>query len=82
MLNDEDAEKRREDAEKRRELEAIEAYLGERFAFSLPQAAQALSRSTTWARQKARSGKLKTVWLDGQQIVIRPTLVSAYLDGI
>jgi hypothetical protein len=71
-----------EDAERRRELEAIEAHLGDRFTFSLPQAARALNRSTTWARQKARNGKLKTIWLDGQQIVIRPTLVSAYRNGI
>jgi hypothetical protein len=78
MLGDEDAEKRLEDELKA----AIEARLGERFAFSLPETARILNRCTKWATQKANSGKLRTVRLDGQRVVLRPVIVSAFLEGI
>jgi hypothetical protein len=74
MLND---ERRRAN-----ELKAIEAYLGDRFAFSLPETAKILNRSTKWARQKANNGKLRAVWLDGQRCVIRPVIISALTEGL
>jgi hypothetical protein len=63
-------------------LEAIEAHLGDKFSFSLTETSKILNRSTKWTRRKIDSGKLRTVRLDGREIVLRPTLISAFQDGI
>jgi hypothetical protein len=63
-------------------LKAIEAHLGDKFSFSLTETSKILNRSTKWTRRKIDSGKLRTVRLDGREIVLRPTLISAFQDGI
>jgi hypothetical protein len=72
------------DEEKLREseLKAIEAHLGDKFTFSLTETAKIFNRSIKWTRRKVDSGKLRTVRLDGREIVLRPTLISAFRDGI
>jgi hypothetical protein len=65
-----------------KEREALEAYLGDQFAFTVPETAKALNRSAKWMHQKIRAGKLRTVWLDKQQMILRPTIVVALMDGI
>ena len=64
------------------EREALENYLGDQIAFTVPEAARILNRSPKWVRQKARAGKLKAVWLDRQQTILRPTILAALTDGI
>ena len=56
------------------ELKALEACLGDRVAFSLPETAKILGRSVRWARQKAADGKLKSALVGGQRRVTRPTI--------
>jgi hypothetical protein len=68
------------DEEKLRE--AIEAHVGDKFVFSLTEASKKLNKSTKWTRRKVDAGKLKTVWLDGRENVLRPVLISAFWDGI
>jgi hypothetical protein len=64
------------------ELQAIEACLGDKVAFSLPETAKILGRSVRWARQKAANGALRSVWIGGQKRVTRPTIVKALTEGI
>jgi hypothetical protein len=64
------------------ELRAIEACLGDKVAFSLPETAKILGRSVRWARQKTADGKLRSVWVGGQRRVTRPTIVKALTQGV
>jgi hypothetical protein len=64
------------------ELRAIEACLGDKVAFSLPETAKILGRSVRWARQKTADGKLRSVWVGEQRRVTRPTLVKALTEGL
>ena len=64
------------------EREALEAYLGDQFSFTVPEAAKIMNRSAKWVRKQARAGKLRAVWLDKQQIIMRPTIVLALMEGI
>jgi hypothetical protein len=65
-----------------KEREALEAYLGDQFSFTVPETAKIMNRSAKWVRKQARAGKLRAVWLDKQQIIMRPTIVSALMEGI
>ena len=64
------------------ELKAIEAYLGDKLAFSLPETAKILRRSVRWARQKAANGNLKSALVGGQRRVTRPTIIKALTEGV
>jgi hypothetical protein len=64
------------------ERRAIEACLGDRIAFSLPETAKILGRSVRWARQKAAQGKLRSAMVGGQRRVSRPTIINALQDGV
>ena len=64
------------------ELKAIEAYLGDKLAFSLPETAKILGRSVRWARQKAANGHLKSALVGGQRRVTRPTIIKALTEGV
>jgi hypothetical protein len=63
------------------EREALEAYLGDQFSFTVPEAAKIMNRSAKWVRKQARTGKLRAVWLNKQQIIMRPTIVLALMEG-
>jgi hypothetical protein len=64
------------------EQKAVEACLGDKVAFSLPETAKILGRSVRWARQKTADGKLRSVWVGGQRRVTRPTIVKALTEGV
>jgi hypothetical protein len=64
------------------ELKAIEAYLGDKVAFSLPETAKILGRSVRWAREKTAAGKLRSVWVGGQRRVTRPAILKALTEGV
>jgi hypothetical protein len=64
------------------DLKALEACLGDRVAFSLPETAKILGRSVRWARQKAADGKLRSVWVGGQRRVTRPAILKALTEGV
>jgi hypothetical protein len=64
------------------QLKAVEACLGDKVAFSLPETAKILGRSVRWARQKTADGKLRSVWVGGQRRVTRPTIVKALMEGV
>jgi hypothetical protein len=76
------------DVEKLREteLKAIETRLGnkfgDKFAFTIPETAEAFDRSSKWARMMAASGRLRTTMLGGRPVVLRPTIVAGFLEGI
>ena len=72
-----DTGKRAED-----ELQQIEDFIPQKLGFTLRETAKILGRSPKWARMKAESGKLRTVWLDGQRIVPRPVIFSAVAKGM
>ena len=71
-----DEEKLRE-----KEREALEAYLGDKFSFTIPEVAKVFDRSITWTRLQVSSGKLRAIWHSGQQTITRPALIDAYLSG-
>jgi hypothetical protein len=64
------------------ELKALEACLGDRVAFSIPETAKILRRSVRWARQKAAEGKLKSALVGGQRRITRPTIIKALTEGV
>jgi hypothetical protein len=64
------------------DLKAIEAYLGDKLAFSLPETAKILGRSVRWARQKAANGNLKSALVGGQRRVTRSTIIKALTEGV
>jgi arsenate reductase-like glutaredoxin family protein len=72
---------REEERLREEELQAIEAYLGDQFSFSVRETAKVFNRSTKWVLAKTNSGQLKAVWLDGQRIITRPTIVAALREG-
>ena len=73
----EDAEKHRED-----ERKALEAYLPDKIAFSIPETAKILGRSTRWARRKTQGGQLRSVYVGGTRRVTRPTIIAALMEGV
>jgi hypothetical protein len=72
---------REEERLREEELQAIEAYLGDKFSFSVRETAKVFNRSTKWVLAKTNSGQLKAVWLDGQRNIIRPTIVAGLWKG-
>jgi hypothetical protein len=64
------------------ELKALESYLGDKVAFSLPETAKILGRSVRWAREKTADGKLRSVWVGGQRRVTRPAIIKALTEGV
>jgi hypothetical protein len=71
-----------EDAERENERKELEAYLPDKVAFSLPETAKILNRSIHWAREKAASGKLKSVRIGATVRVTRPVIIAALMEGI
>jgi hypothetical protein len=63
------------------ELQAIDRYLGDQYAFSVRETAKVFNRSTKWVLTKTSNGTLKAVWLDRQRIITRPTIVAALREG-
>jgi hypothetical protein len=64
------------------EVRALEACLGDKVAFSLPQTAKILGRSIYWTRRKTADGKLKSATLGGHRVATRPTLIKALTEGV
>jgi excisionase family DNA binding protein len=64
------------------ELAALEGYLGDQLAFSLPEAAKMLGRSTRWIQKKANRGELRSVMIGGQRVVSRPVMISILTKGV
>jgi hypothetical protein len=64
------------------ELKALEAYLGDKVTFTLPEAAKIFGRSIGWARKHAIDGKLKTVWIGGQRRITRPAILEILTRGV
>jgi excisionase family DNA binding protein len=64
------------------ELKAIEAALGDKIAFSIPETAKILGRSVRWARQKAANGKLRSAMVGAQRRVTRPEVIRALTEGV
>jgi hypothetical protein len=65
-----------------KELKALEGYLGEKLAFTLPETARVLGRSIKWVQLRVGEGKLRTVRLGRQRLVTRPVLISALTEGV
>ncbi len=68
--------------ERENERKALEAYLPDKVAFSLPETAKILNRSVHWAREEAASGKLKSVRIGATVRVTRPVIVAALMEGV
>jgi hypothetical protein len=64
------------------ELKEIEACLGDKVAFSLPETARIFGRSVRWARQRTADGKLKSVFVGRHRRVMRPIIVKALTEGV
>jgi excisionase family DNA binding protein len=65
-----------------KDLQALEALLGDKVAFTVGETAKILGRSGRWVLQKTASGRLASAKIGAQRRITRVTILKALTQGV